>query len=506
MLNYSQAKMAVLAAADTGHAVNIIGEAGIGKTEMIKDIASEKNWNMIVITASNLKEGELSFPMLHKNDKGKTEVFYAPHHTIMTANQMYEDYNAVQIGEYEPLTEKMLSMVSNERLSQIYTLRYKEEVEFDDREEMIEAILAKPDSDYKLYDYIQLNKMSEKELEEVHMRNLAVELEEGYNKEKVVLDIIKAQPKEKTIYFIDEVGRMAPEVQSEVMNFMLEKKINEAELPPNIIMVTAQNPSSNIEGYENTNYHSQEMDPAVSSRLFHIKMSADFESWLQYATVMNKILDRQNVHQTVIEFISEASDKRLFTKTEDNVNLNNTNPRSWKHVSDLIYNIEAQPQLLDSDNKRRVLLDLISGKINTNIAVEYINFYLDNQNPLPKPQEIFKDSKGKDVSKLDEKIKERIKDEANNRKLVLALNCIEYLARGNSSSNTSKVMVEILSLFDKDLMLHPMRKIVTFSPRHAKRELDKNEEQFYSDMTKNTDYVRLFTEIFEATKKLASGK
>jgi len=75
----------------TGEVPLIVGESGIGKTALAKEIASENNWSLIVIDGNLLKEGEIGgLPMIESyagvNDKGdkalKKTTVYAVHNKL----------------------------------------------------------------------------------------------------------------------------------------------------------------------------------------------------------------------------------------------------------------------------------------------------------------------------------------------------------------------------------------------------------------------------------------
>jgi MoxR-like ATPase len=57
----------------------LIGEAGIGKTEIVNWIAERYKWPFVSINVTNLKEGELSMPYIDPVDK---RVHYAPHYLL----------------------------------------------------------------------------------------------------------------------------------------------------------------------------------------------------------------------------------------------------------------------------------------------------------------------------------------------------------------------------------------------------------------------------------------
>ena len=56
----------------------IIGESGIGKTDLAKELARKKNWSLITIDANLLKEGEIGgLPTVKDNT-----TVYAVHHKL----------------------------------------------------------------------------------------------------------------------------------------------------------------------------------------------------------------------------------------------------------------------------------------------------------------------------------------------------------------------------------------------------------------------------------------
>jgi len=75
----------------TGEVPLIVGESGIGKTALAKEIARENNWSLIVIDGNLLKEGEIGgLPMIESyagvNDRGdkalKKTTVYAVHNKL----------------------------------------------------------------------------------------------------------------------------------------------------------------------------------------------------------------------------------------------------------------------------------------------------------------------------------------------------------------------------------------------------------------------------------------
>src|SRR5699024_10819795 len=116
-VKYSQTKLLVRGAFRADEIINVVGDGGIGKTQMMRDIAEEDNMNFITIAANNLKEGELSLPMLSQKDN---EVIYAPMDKIKLANNLFERYKEYQREGGKQYSRKDLSLKFVDELKEIY--------------------------------------------------------------------------------------------------------------------------------------------------------------------------------------------------------------------------------------------------------------------------------------------------------------------------------------------------------------------------------------------------
>ena len=58
-MNFTDTLKSVDLVLATGEVPLIVGESGIGKTALAKEIAKENNWSLIVIDGNLLKEGEI---------------------------------------------------------------------------------------------------------------------------------------------------------------------------------------------------------------------------------------------------------------------------------------------------------------------------------------------------------------------------------------------------------------------------------------------------------------
>ncbi|WP_088226826.1 ATP-binding protein [Desulfosporosinus sp. FKB] len=87
-MNFSDTLKSVYLVLSIGEVPLIVGESGIGKTALAKEIAKENNWSLIVINGNLLKEGEIGgLPTIEsytgvKDDHEKKTTVYAVHHKL----------------------------------------------------------------------------------------------------------------------------------------------------------------------------------------------------------------------------------------------------------------------------------------------------------------------------------------------------------------------------------------------------------------------------------------
>lgn len=90
-MNFTDTLKSIDLVLSTGEVPLIVGESGIGKTALAKEIAQDNNWSLIVINGNLLKEGEIgglptieSYPGLNskENEVEKKATVYAVHHKL----------------------------------------------------------------------------------------------------------------------------------------------------------------------------------------------------------------------------------------------------------------------------------------------------------------------------------------------------------------------------------------------------------------------------------------
>lgn len=103
-MNYSNTIQSVELVLSTGEVPLIVGESGIGKTALAKDLAKKNNWSLIVIDGNLLKEGEIGgLPTVETyisldnsgNEVSRKATVYAVHHKLREIDTALSNGNEV---------------------------------------------------------------------------------------------------------------------------------------------------------------------------------------------------------------------------------------------------------------------------------------------------------------------------------------------------------------------------------------------------------------------------
>lgn len=192
--------------------------------------------------------------------------------------------------------------------------------------------------------------------------------EVSYAINNIILNVIESsKTHEIVILFLDEFNRASAQVQSELMNLVLQREIVGVRLPENVRLVLAMNPSSDMEGFDDTSYSVNFSDSAMMGRVVSITMEANLNDWLEYAE--QEVDGTKVVHPDVIGFL--RSNPKLFSTVEEYGRINNT-PRGWKRASDIYYKFE------DSDDiSLNLLQEVLSGTLEKSSVLMFVKYIKD---------------------------------------------------------------------------------------------------------------------------------
>ena len=372
----------------------VVGERGIGKTQMMKEIAATMDMKLINIDCNLLKEGEIGgLPLPYKLDNGTTVTTYAVHAKL-----------------------------------------------------------------------------------------------------KAIEDYLAERPDGKVLLFFDELNRTTRETMAELMNLILNKEINDYKVPDNVCMVAAMNPSSSTSGFEgNTSYGVTDMDAASKNRLVWLYLETDARTWLDWAIekpdTVNDIdqisklqfFDRSKyktiIDERIIEFISSFPDLLNSPREDQDVS---PSSRTWEFASDIIRTYEMNKDIFTTTQYEACL----KGCIGIDAQIQFMNFLMNNENPLIKPEEFFA---GKVIKK---ELLDKFECDTLPRQILMAKNVGRYLAEKEKVNKTD--IAKITTIFDLlpiDSRLVVMRYIAnSFAPLHKK-------------LTNNEDYLELYMNAVKMLKK-----
>lgn len=104
-----------------------------------------------------------------------------------------------------------------------------------------------------------------------------------------IIQWAETHPQQPIIWFLDEFNRGTQAVQSELMNLVLQRRINSLQLPDQVHMILAENPDATMAGFETSDYGVTVGDAAINDRTVRLVMRADATDWLQWASGAGQI-------------------------------------------------------------------------------------------------------------------------------------------------------------------------------------------------------------------------
>ena len=149
------------------------------------------------------------------------------------------------------------------------------------------------------------------------------------------------------IIFLDEIVSAPPAVQAAAYQLILNRRVGEYQLPPNVDIVAA----GNREGDRGVTF---KMPAPLSNRFIHLEMTVNFDDWLDWAV-------NNDIHSEVVGYLSFAK-QDLFDFDPKGASRAFATPRSWCFVSDL----------LKDDDQDETLADLTSGAVGDGLCAKFM--------------------------------------------------------------------------------------------------------------------------------------
>lgn len=282
------------------------------------------------------------------------------------------------------------------------------------------------------------------------------------------------------IIFFDEINRADRVVFNELMPIILNKRVQELELPKETIIIAAGNPED-ITKYKGAtdDYSVLPMDPALKDRFFIFELDVDPVEWLKWANEKDEEGNR-HVHDDVIEFISEYPNMLHFLSNSEI----NPTPRAWKMFSDVYSSITKGKSFEVVEDS---IVTLGGGKIGVDTTVNFLRFIKSNKNPLLKPQDFF--SSKINEKTFDENLKKLAADTPT-RQYISINNITEYYAEKLESCKTKQDKDELVNKYcmilvkmPNDILIGTLKEMLE-NNKKALNEITKRQPKMITDVQK----------------------
>ena len=165
------------------------------------------------------------------------------------------------------------------------------------------------------------------------------------------------------LLFFDEANSAPKAVQAAAYKILLDRKIGQHSLHKNCALVAAGN-------LETDGAIVEEMSTALQSRLSHIELQVDSDSWVEWA-------QKSDVHHMITSFI-QFKPGQLYTFKADHTDKTYACPRTWEFANRVMKVTEDKPA-----NR----LPMLSGTLSEGVAREFLTF-VKIYDDLPKPAQI----------------------------------------------------------------------------------------------------------------------
>ncbi|TQE99187.1 MAG: AAA family ATPase [Spiribacter salinus] len=134
------------------------------------------------------------------------------------------------------------------------------------------------------------------------------------------------------VLFLDEILQAAPAVQSVAFQLVLERRIGEHELKPNVLIFAASNRETDRAGV-------QKMLLPLANRFMHVNLEPSLDAWKDWALASGvdpMLVAYLNFRPDMLDQFDEAL--KAGTKAFPT-------PRAWHAVSDVLAALEGDPDL-----------------------------------------------------------------------------------------------------------------------------------------------------------------
>lgn len=290
-----------------------------------------------------------------------------------------------------------------------------------------------------------------------------------------------------SILFIDEFNRAFGDVQQELMDLVLARRINTTELPDNCVIIVAGNPPSTG---TDRDYQVNVMNTALEDRFIIYNCGVDVKEWLAWAgEAWDEEEDESLIHPDIIDFIAEHDELLHAPKNKED---RYPTPRGWAMFSKSYRAMLKFSHDLSNDELEAMIMRTAESKFGLTTASTFVSFLRNKTNPIITLAEIFEC----DDETFNETVTERVKKETPMRQFVILERATKYISNNieifkkNKKNTEFNRFVEILKVVPSDSVLG------------IQTNISKNYKNLHDVLINNKDYLDIF---FDINKKVASA-
>ncbi|WP_407365877.1 AAA family ATPase [Limosilactobacillus oris] len=181
-----------------------------------------------------------------------------------------------------------------------------------------------------------------------------------------IIQFAEEHPGQPIIWFLDEFNRGSQAVQSELMNLVLQRRINSLRLPAQVKMIIAENPDSTMAGFNDREYDVAVGDAAINDRTVRLVMATSTTEWLEWARHRQPA-----INALVIKYLDSHPDRLMMVANSPESDLEPT-PRAWERVSTNLDELQKLPR----ETQEQLAGDLFSGDLGATVGESFAQFFL----------------------------------------------------------------------------------------------------------------------------------
>lgn len=181
-----------------------------------------------------------------------------------------------------------------------------------------------------------------------------------------IIQFAEEHPGQPIIWFLDEFNRGSQAVQSELMNLVLQRRINSLRLPAQVKMIIAENPDSTMAGFNDREYDVAIGDAAINDRTVRLVMATSTTEWLEWARHRQPA-----INALVIKYLDSHPDRLMMVANSPESDLEPT-PRAWERVSTNLNELQKLPR----ETQEQLAGDLFSGDLGATVGESFAQFFL----------------------------------------------------------------------------------------------------------------------------------